>query len=89
VRAGLLVDIGRNQLDLKAFDDAARTFDLAAREKPGSPWEPDAMLGSAKALRNQGKAAEARRVLEALTKRYKGSAAADEAARLLADTSGG
>jgi len=47
------------------------------------------MLGSAKALRNQGKAAEARRVLEALTKRYKGSAAADEAARLLADTSGG
>ena len=88
VRAGLLLDIGRNQLDLKTYDEALQTFGQAIREKPGSPSEADAMLGSAKALRAQGKAAEARRVLEALAERHRGSAAGEEAARLLADTSG-
>jgi TolA-binding protein len=60
-----------------------RTFDQAMREKPGGQLEPDAMLGSAKALLALGKKEQARRMLEALTTRYKGTPASAEGARLL------
>ena len=83
-RVAILVEMGRNHLDLRAFEDAARTFDQAIREKPGGRLEPDAMLGSARALIALGKTEQAKRTLEALVTRHKESSAATEAARLLA-----
>lgn len=83
VRAGLLVELGRNHLDLKSFDEAARAFDQAVRETPGGRLEPEAMLGLAKALLAQGKTDQARRTLEALATRHKGTPAATEGAHLL------
>jgi thioredoxin len=84
VRAEILVEMGGNHLDLKSFDEAARTFDQAMREHPGGRLEADAMLGSAKALLAQGKAEAARRTLQSLTTRHRGTPAAAEAERLLA-----
>jgi thioredoxin-like negative regulator of GroEL len=87
-RAAILVEMGRNHLDLNAFEEAVRTFDQAMREKPGGQLEPDAMLGSGKALLALGKKEQARRMLEALTTRYKGTPASAEGARLLGGGSG-
>jgi len=88
-RAGLLVEMGRNHLELKSFDEAARAFDQAMRDTPGGRLEPDAMLGLAKALIFQGKMDQARRTLETLRTRHAGTPAAEEGGRLLGGGSGG
>lgn len=83
-RGDILTAMGRNALELRSFPEAARLFDQALHEFPGRPSEPDVMLGLGQALLAQEKTAEARRILDTLIARHKGTAAADKAGRLLA-----
>ena len=83
-RSDILVGMGRNYFELKEFEKSAATFERYLKEFPGSPAEPEVMLGLGWALQAQNKAPEARQVLQSLTAKYPGSRAAADAARLLA-----
>lgn len=84
-RAGILIDMERNALELRLFIDAARFCEQALREVRGGPDEPGVLLDLGRALLGQDRTADGRRVLEDLAARHAGTPAAAEAARLLKD----
>jgi thioredoxin-like negative regulator of GroEL len=88
LRGAVLVAIGRNYSALKAFDEAARSFERARHDLRGRPAEPDALLDLARAQIAQGRTRDARRTLEDVTERFKSTPAAAEAARLAATLAG-
>ncbi len=84
-RAAILLATGQNHLALEAFAEAERAFREHVRNFAGDPAEPDAMLGLARAKLGQKRAADARRILEAIVARHQGTAAAEIARRMLDD----
>ena len=86
VRAGVLVAMGRNHVELKEFEEGARAFERFLREFAGHVWESDVMLELADALLADGKPADARKSLHTLLSRHPGTPAASQAARLLQDS---
>jgi thioredoxin len=83
-RAGLLVGLERNALDLRLFADAARLCEDALRELAGRPQEPDVRVDLGRALLGLHRTEDAARVLRTVITRHKDTPAAAEAARLLA-----
>lgn len=82
-RAGILVDLARNALDLRLFVDAVPLCERALRDVRGRPDEPAVRLDLARALLGSRRTPEAVRVLRALITDFPNTPAADEAARLL------
>jgi hypothetical protein len=84
-RMGILVDLGRNALELRLFVDAARLCEQALHEVRGRPEEPGVLLDFGRALLGQDKTTEGRRVLQELVARHADTPAAAEATQLLKD----
>lgn len=87
-RAAVLLEVAKNQLKLRAFREAARSFEQYLKDFSGSASEPVAMLGLGQAWLAQQKPREGRRILQDLITRHPASASASEAARLLAVSGG-
>jgi thioredoxin-like negative regulator of GroEL len=83
-RAGVLWAMGRNHLELREFEAAARVLERYLRDFPGRPAEPDVMLGLGRAFAGQNKKGEARSMLQSLIARHPGAPAAAEARTLIA-----
>jgi hypothetical protein len=84
-RTGILVDLGRNALELRLFVDAARLCEQALHEVRGRPEEPGVLLDFGRALLGQNQTTEGRRVLQDLVARHADTPAAAQARQLLKD----
>jgi thioredoxin 1 len=88
LRGAVLASIGQNYSALKAFDEAARSFERALHDLRGRPAEPNVMLDLACAQIAQGRTRDARKTLQDVTERFKSTPPAAEAARLAATLAG-
>jgi thioredoxin-like negative regulator of GroEL len=87
-RGRLFASVGENYLDLKRPNEAADAFEKAVRELRGLPDESRVMLEFARAQIAAGKEKDARRTLEEVQSRFKGTPAAAEAAKLKLEVRG-
>lgn len=82
-RAAILVDLQRNDLELRLYLDAARLSEQALREVRGGPRESEVLVDYARALLGLSRDAEARKTLQDVVARFAGTPAAIAAADLL------
>jgi thioredoxin-like negative regulator of GroEL len=82
-RAPVLVAMGRNHLELREGDRAARLFERYLKENPSAAGADDAMLALAQAHLLSNDTKKGYQVLDALIARYPSGAAHDRAVDLL------
>ena len=82
-REGILIEVGINQLKLKEYDEARKTFEQCLKEVPDGTRGDTALLGVLTAQLNKKKFADAEKTFERLKSGHPNSPAVGQAEQLL------
>jgi tetratricopeptide (TPR) repeat protein len=82
-REGILIEVGINQLKLKEYDEARKTFEQCLKEIPDGAQGDTALLGVLTAQLNKKKFADAEKTFERLKSGHPNSPAVGQAEQLL------